>query len=1026
MSDPETGARAPETGARAPRRYAIVISLLMATVSIVSAVVANRAAFWSSTAGDLGGQALQEVLETQQIDDDLRTIVDGDVRLAGRYEAAAERSTQLRTQADELRATDPTIATALDIEAQGEFGVDVALWRFFRALFPTFDAEGKLVFDPEAALAAYRAGDVRLAELARSEARASAGEANARTSALVAIAAAFVASLFVLTIAEVASGRRRLVALVVGVGIAGLATALAALTDASAGLLILATGLGAAGIIALVAGAPSLLARRRARRAADASAVAAGDGSEPLAAGASAAPAGDGSELPVTADQATGQPSARFAGFVGVTLAAATLLGAVVGYLQGVASDKGNAAAGEARDQALQALTEHQASNQWATSQVEQWTRVLEERARAVAARQAADYWSAHDEPKLAALATSEADQRTHLAARAALLTELSAGHPDGPEADPDFPLRFFAAQGEQTARRVALQDLANEANAHYGGLTAGHVAVIATIAIAAYLLGLSLVLDDARSRRLFAVVGTGLLVVSAGWTAWNELAAPPRPDAEQREAIATAYGRAALTAATARTPAQWDLAADAYRAVLDLHPTLARARVGLAGAIFLAASPQVGSGFTSVSSIEAVREAAAELETARAQGWENVSTLGDGGFYETLLAVEEPDSDHAEQAVELTAAALDRAADLPVVHFNHGAALLAAGRLDESRDAYRRAIDVSMTSGPDGTRVFSDAQRWRVGAGALTDLEIMGAKLGDDPLIGPAIADTRTFIVAGLGDPVTATDPATQPTVSELAVHATASMLWWTARIDGLDSERDVVSVVWSYEDPVVPGRHVLDMMSGPLRLGTTTDAGSFFIDVEEPRYWAGRSYLLGTTPQRCVPDGTYEVELFVNGRPAMARVSLAVDNPELVTVSRRDMGLLFCRPADWVPGEQVEGSRATFASPDGTMGLTVARVFRPNASEDGQPAQSIQVMNELMADRPGTPPVASGEPFAEYFMGLRDEYVQWYQTDAGWIRARAGTDNVGTVFMAAIEGPGDWFDGTLASGILESFSPQ
>ena len=111
-----------------PKRYAIVISLLIAPVSIISAVVAYRAAFWSATAGDMGGQALQEVLETQQIEDDLRTSVDADTRLMGRYDAAWKRTSQLQSQAADLRSTDPDTAAELDIEAQGEYGQPVRLF----------------------------------------------------------------------------------------------------------------------------------------------------------------------------------------------------------------------------------------------------------------------------------------------------------------------------------------------------------------------------------------------------------------------------------------------------------------------------------------------------------------------------------------------------------------------------------------------------------------------------------------------------------------------------------------------------------------------------------------------------------------------------------------------------------------------------------------------------------------------------------------------------------------------------------
>jgi len=279
---------------------------------------------------------------------------------------------------------------------------------------------------------------------------------------------------------------------------------------------------------------------------------------------------------------------------------------------------------------------------------------------------------------------------------------------------------------------------------------------------------------------------------------------------------------------------------------------------------------------------------------------------------------------------------------------------------------------------------------------------------------------------VSGLGDPITNTDPAAQPVVSDLRVESNASQLWWLARIEGLDGERDAVSVVWSYEDPVVPGRHVLDTHSGPVRLGSTTDAGSFFVDGEAPDYWSGRSYLLGSTPSRCVPDGSYQVELYINGRLAAAPAVAMVDQPELVAVSRRDMGLLFCRPAEWVAGEQEDGAKASFTSPDGSQGLTVIRAFRPGAVEEGAPAQTLQVMGELVAGWPGAPQPISSDPVPDYFMGLSDAYVQWYDTGSTRVKVLAGVDTLGTVFAAAIHGPADWVDGTIPNGILGSFASQ
>jgi hypothetical protein len=250
-------------------------------------------------------------------------------------------------------------------------------------------------------------------------------------------------------------------------------------------------------------------------------------------------------------------------------------------------------------------------------------------------------------------------------------------------------------------------------------------------------------------------------------------------------------------------------------------------------------------------------------------------------------------------------------------------------------------------------------------------------------------------------------------------------SQLWWEANIEGFDAKRDTVSVVWSYEDPTIPGRHVLASHTGPLRLGQTTVAGALYVDQQPPAYWASRSYLLGSVPHQCLPDGSYRVELYINGSLAADPVTRDLDEPELTTVSRPDMGLLFCRPADWVPGEQEDGARSSFVSPDGATSMTAYRILRPKAAA-GEPAQSAQVMQELMAAWPGQPQAVSAEPTSDYLMGLTDTYVQWYDGPQGRVKLTAGVDSTGTVYAVALEGTPDWVDGAIASGILGSFTQQ
>lgn len=243
--------------------------------------------------------------------------------------------------------------------------MDLGLWPYFRTAFPTYEAGGALEFDARAAVAAQAAADARLAELRRSASPARATAAREHTLTLVGVAVLFVAALFVLTLAEVWPGRGRWAPLAVALVLAGGAAAVTLVVEPETAVLI-----GAIVLVAAVALVIALLALRRREREED-RVVAAG--------GAPPPPETEGG-------------STRFRGTVALVLAAATLLGAGMGYLQGRASDAGAAATRTAQDEALLALAEHQRTMAWATAQVEIWSVVEEERARAVGERQLAAY----------------------------------------------------------------------------------------------------------------------------------------------------------------------------------------------------------------------------------------------------------------------------------------------------------------------------------------------------------------------------------------------------------------------------------------------------------------------------------------------------------------------------------------------------------------------------------------------------------------------------------------------------------
>ena len=726
-------------------RLAVVIAFLVATVSIVSAVVAGRAAVWSSTASDIDSLVLQESIEREQLQSDLEGSGAADLRLAARYDAAQRLASAQRERADALRATDPVAAARADLDAQAQWDIDLALWRFFRTTIPTYDDTGALVFDVRTAIAESAAADARLSELRRSQTPARAQAARDQTLTLVGVAVLFVAALFVLTLAEVWPGRSRWAPLLVGLALAAGATAVTVAVEPATALLI-------AGIVAVAAAvlAVALVALERRQREAARVAAAGGPAPEPEAEGG----------------------STRFRGAVAVVLAAATLLGASVGYLQGRAGDAGAAATHEAQDQALLALAEHQRTMGWATAQVEVWSSVVEARAQAVGARQLAAYLTGEGDADGAADAAAAAERADAVAAAADGLTLLSDDHPDGPRADPGFPSRFLLSQQAFRAARVARQDLANEANAAWGAQVAGYVAVLATIAIAAYLLGLSLVLRTRRLRGLFAVTGLGLVLAAAAAAGLTALAPSTLPTITEQAAIAAAYARATVLDEAAQSHAEHTAAVAAWRQVVALHPTLARAHVELASELFAEGSPQT-VGYSSIATLEATAAALAELETATSLGWDDLGTRGDTGFYRFLVGLRDPAGGASAQAVHDARSALELSPDLPVLRFNIASALLADGRIEEARAAYDAAIAAVGARDDAGAPRFAELERIDVSSGAITDLELIAAARADQPELMAALAEIRTAVVNGMGDPVPAAAADSPATVSGLGLFA-------------------------------------------------------------------------------------------------------------------------------------------------------------------------------------------------------------------------------------------------------------
>jgi len=715
--------------------------------------------------------------------------------------------------------------------------------------------------------------------------------------------------------------------------------------------------------------------------------------------------------------------SSSFRAVAAVLIAAATLLGAGVGVLQAGAADGNAAATLRAQDEALVALAEHQRTMAWAWTQVEIWSEVEEHRTQADGSRQLARYLISVGDKAGASTARTDADRWQAVADANATLTELSDDHPDGPAADPDFPARYLMRAVNASADRTARQDLANEESSAWGARGAAYVAILATIAIAAYLLGLSLVLRVRRLRGLFAVVGVGLLV-SAGVAAAVTATGPTQQlDATTQDAIATAYRDATVELAAGRHPDDPAAAVAGFTEVLRLHPQLARAHVGLASALMAAGTPATATS-QGVTTIAAARDGLVELERAAAFGWDDLGTRADMGFARLLVGLGEPRGAISAQAVADTASALTLGAELPPLQFNHAAALLADGRVEEARAAYDDGIATVMAVRDDGTPVFGNLDRATYAAAAITDLEMIAATRGDEPAVVAAVGELKAAVLAGTGDPIGPDAAGSPASVSDLAAEYDASGLWWTARINDFDPARDVLSVLWLAEDPSVPGWHALPHLTGPMRLDQHSVAGDFYADTAPSHYVGSQGYLATSHPSQCLPAARYRVELYLDGRLAADPVTITADPPPMTAEQPWDLGLRFCRPAAWTVTDHEAGSRLTFSDADGQPVLQVSRVFRPALDGDAETGEVAAALDAIAAAWPGSPaPLAGQHPLETYWVGLDHGVVRWYGDADHALKVIGGATPEGTVLAVTIAGTGAYVDSDPAIEILSSF---
>ena len=159
---------------------------------------------------------------------------------------------------------------------------------------------------------------------------------------------------------------------------------------------------------------------------------------------------------------ASRRPSDRLSGIVAIIIAFATLVAAVAGFLQADASNQ----AGDRRDEAeqLSLAGPGQLAERAQTAQVELETfaRWVEQRTEAGNALLAEPLRGRRPDARRTRCSWSSSAGRRSPTATLKQIDSIPASE-FGPEKDPTFPQRYFAAATEESLRLNALQDAANE-----------------------------------------------------------------------------------------------------------------------------------------------------------------------------------------------------------------------------------------------------------------------------------------------------------------------------------------------------------------------------------------------------------------------------------------------------------------------------------------------------------------------------------------------------------------------------------
>ena len=417
------------------------------------------------------------------------------------------------------------------------------------------------------------------------------------------------------------------------------------------------------------------------------------------------------------------EEASSFRRLVAIGVVLITLFGSVVAYVQAVESNKEDVAARNAQRDAIVGMRDQVAASARLTTDLRLSALVDGLRLQRDLAARRVDDVNGGGSTRVAAL---DRARLAEVADAIELRTPIRSG--DAATLGDTEGLLFERPDAARLEQAVE----ADRANQH-GDKADSYVAVLTVLAVALFLLGLSLTVQG-RSRFALVLPGTAIAVACVLWAGliWSRNITTVSQSAVDQVAEGTRLAAAG----------DFDAALESLDDAVDASPEFAAAFARRAEVRFQAGSQQIGqSAFLSITSDEALEDALDDIDRAVELGaGDDVNTVALAGFLAFL-------DGEFDRSVELSRDALDLNDSLAPIWFNLGVAEVALDNEDEARIAYREGLE--------RLEEVDDATSALVLAAARTDLSILRDLLDGDDLddVADLLEDRETQLaLAGLG----------------------------------------------------------------------------------------------------------------------------------------------------------------------------------------------------------------------------------------------------------------------------------